>query len=113
MEQITPTLKLHTRQENGGTHINSLIMTHKGNSYHLYGGTKDTIHVFSQSIALYVLTISKEQNRLGLSAYMAPEPFPINSFSLHSAKDIKGTLGADWEHLSPKITVQKLLTHLI
>ncbi|WP_243375051.1 hypothetical protein [Geotalea sp. SG265] len=113
MEQITPTLKLHTRQEKGGTHINSLIMTHKGNSYHLFAGAKDTVHVFSESIALYVLTVNKAEGTLGLNAYMAPEPFPINTFILHSSKDIKRTLGSQWEKLSPETLIQNLTKHLI
>ena len=54
MTPITPTLKLHSHQDNDGIHIDSLIMKHNGNNYHLYAGTKDTIYIFSQSIALYV-----------------------------------------------------------
>jgi hypothetical protein len=60
MTPITPELKLHIHQDKDGIHINSLIMKHKGNSYHLYVGTKDTIYISSQSIAMYVLTVNRQ-----------------------------------------------------
>lgn len=113
MTTITPAIRLHTRAEDGGVHINSLIMKHNGNAYHLYGGTRDTIHIFTQSIALYVLTINKVNGTIGLNAYMSPEAFPINSFYMHTAKDIKGVLGAEWERLSPETIVQKLIKYLM
>jgi len=60
MQALKPTLQLHTREENdNGICINSLIMKHNGNNYHLYANTKDTIYIFSESIALYVLTVNK------------------------------------------------------
>ncbi len=113
MTTITPVLQLHTRAEDRGTHINSLIMKHNGNSYHLYGGARDTIHVFNQSIAIYVLTINKVNGAIELNAYMSPEPFPINSFSLHKVKDIIDILGAKWEQLPPETIVLKLINYLI
>jgi hypothetical protein len=112
MTAIKPTIKLHTREEDNGIHINSLIMKHNGNSYHLYGGARDTIHVFSQSIALYVLTINKVNGTMELNAYMSPEPSPINSFSLHTVKDIIDIFGANWEQL-PALTISmKLINYL-
>jgi len=113
MTAIKPTIKLHTREEDNGIHINSLIMKHNGNSYHLYGGARDTIHVFTQSIALYVLTISKTNRTMGLNAYMSPEPFPLNSYYMHSAKEIINVLGAQWEQLSPETITSKLIKYLI
>ena len=113
MTAIKPTLKLHTREEDGGTHINSLLMKHNGNSYHLYGGTRDSIHVFTQGIALYVLTINKVNGTIELNAYMSPEPFPINTFTLHTAKDIIEIFGAKWEQLSPETITLKLINYLI
>jgi hypothetical protein len=113
MTAITPAIKLHTRAEDGGLHINSLIMKHNGNAYHLYGGTRDTIHVFIQSIALYVLTINKVNGTIDLNAYMSPEPFPINSFYMHTAKDIIDILGTEWERISPETIVQKLVNYLM
>ncbi|QXE92416.1 hypothetical protein KP001_07800 [Geomonas subterranea] len=113
MTPITPELKLHTNQDNESIHINSLIMKHKGNNYHLYAGTKDTLYIYSESVALYVLTISREQGRIGLNAYMSPEPFPINSFYMHSSKEIKDLFGPNWEH-EPSIDIMmKLMDYLM
>lgn len=113
MTPITPELKLHTHQDQDGIHINSLIMKHRGNNYHLYAGTKDTIYIFSQPIALYVLTINREHGKIGLNAYMSPEPFPLNSFYMHSTKDIKDLFGPNWEKLEATVIVLKLIDFLM
>lgn len=110
---ITPTLKLHTHQDKECIHINSLIMKRKGNNYHLYAGTKDTIYIFCESIALYVLTVNREHGIIGLNAYMSPEPFPINSFYMHSLKEIKDLFGPQWEQLPALALVQKLIGYLM
>jgi hypothetical protein len=113
MTAITPELKLHTPQDNDGIHINSLIMRHKGNNYHLYAGTKDTIYIFSQSIALYVLTINREHGKIGLNAYMSPEPFPLNSLYMHSVKEILSVFGPQWEQLDVRVIVLKMMDSLM
>lgn len=113
MTPITTPLKLHTHQDNSGIHINSLIMTHNGNSYHLYVGTKDTIYIFTESIALYVLTVNREHGTIGLNAYMSPEPFPINSFYMHSSKEIKDLFGPKWEQLPALEITLKLINYLM
>lgn len=115
MTAIKPTIKLFTSHEDDSTgiHINSLILEHKGNNYQFQGGSNDTVHVFSQSIALYVLAINKSTGTLALNAFMSPEPDPINGIYLHTPQDIKETLGAKWEHLSPKAITMKLVDHLM
>lgn len=115
MTAITPTIKLFISKEedNAGIYINSLVMEHDGNNYQFYGSSNDTIHVFTQSIALYVLTINRANGTMGLNAFMAPEPDPINSTYLHTPKDIKETLGAKWEHLSTKAITMKLIDCLM
>ena len=115
MTTIKPTIKLFTTQEddNAGIHINSLILEHQGNNYQLHGATNDTIHVFAQSIALYVLTINKALGTMALNAFMSPEPDPINSVYLHTPRDIKETLGAKREQLSPKTITMKLIDYLM
>ena len=114
MTPIKPTLQLHTREENdNGTYVNSLIMKHQGNNYHLFAGAKDTIYVHSESIALYVLTINRESGTIGLNAYMSPEPFPINSFYMHSLSEIVDVFGPKWEQL-PALTITiKLINYLM
>jgi hypothetical protein len=113
MTLITPALKLHTHQDQDGIHINSLIMKHNGNNYHMYAGTKDTIYIFSQSIALYVLTVNKEHGTIGLNAYMSPEPCPINSYYMHSLKEIQDLLGPKWEQLPALDITLKLINYLM
>jgi hypothetical protein len=113
MTPITPELKLHTSQDKDGIHINSLIMRHKENQYHLYAGTKDTIYIFSQPIALYVLTVNREHGKIGLAAYMSPEPFPLNTFYLHTIKHIVSILGPKWEQLPALDITMKLINYLI
>ncbi|QWV98646.1 hypothetical protein KP005_04990 [Geomonas nitrogeniifigens] len=113
MTPITPELKLHTHQHDNGIHINSLILKHKGNNYHLDAGTKDTIYIFSESIALYVLAVNSEHGTIGLNAYMSPEPFPLNSFYMHSPKQIKDLFGPNWGQLPAIDVVLKLMGYLM
>jgi hypothetical protein len=114
MTPIKPTLQLHTREENdNGTYVTSLIMKLNGNNYHLYAGTRDTIYIFSQSIALYVLTVNRESGTIGLNAYMSPEPFPINSFYMHSTKEIVDMFGLKWEQLPELDITMKLINYLM
>jgi len=115
MTTIKPEVKLFTNQDADSTsiQINSLNLVYKGNHYHLPGGTGDTIHVFTQSIAIYVLTINEGQGRMALNAFMVPESDPINHVYLHTPQDIKDILGAKWEQLSPKVITMKLLDYLM
>jgi hypothetical protein len=52
-----------------------------------------------REFALYVLTINKINGTIGLNAYMSPEPFPLNSFYIHSVKEILSVFGLQWEQL--------------
>jgi hypothetical protein len=115
MTAIKPTIKLFTTQDDGsnGIHINSLILVHKDNHYQFHGGTGDTIHVYQQSIALYVLTINQNNGTMALNAFMSPEPDPINGVYLHTPLEIKETLGTKWELLSPMAITTKLINCLI
>lgn len=114
MNQITPVIRLLTQQEsqNSGLHISSLVLEHNGNCYHLHGGTRDTIHVFTQGVCIFVLTINKTLGYIGFNAYMTPEPDPINSIFLQSTRDIKDTLGHKWETMTPKSIVSRLIDYL-
>ena len=113
MTAITPTIKLFTSNKDSGIQINNLILEYNGNHYHFHGATNDTIHVFTQSIALYVLTINKGNGTMALNAFMGPESDPINGVYFHTPKDIKDVLGAKWEALSAKVITIKLINYLI
>lgn len=106
---ICPRIKLHTCQLNQGTYINALILQHQSNNYHLHGCTSDIIHVYTQGLGIYVLTINKGLGYIGMNSYMAPEPDAINSVFLRSNQEIAETLGGNWERMTPKVIVQKLI----
>ena len=113
MNQITtPSIKLHTCYRYQGTYISALVLEHQGNNYHLQGGTKDTIYVFTESLGIYVLTINRGLSYIGLNSYMAPESDPINSMFLHNLQEIKEILGPKWEGMKPVTMVQKLINYL-
>jgi hypothetical protein len=115
MTAIKPTIKLFTSQEDdtNGIHINSLILEHNGNNYQFPGGSNDTIHVFTESVALYVLTVNESTGAMGLNAFMSPEPDVINGIYLHNPQDIKETLGDKWELLSARTIAMKLINYLM
>jgi hypothetical protein len=112
MQLITPIIKLHTSREYQGTYLNCLIIEHQGNNYHLHGSTGTTIHAYSESICLYILSINRTLNSIGLFAYMAPEPDVLNSVSLHNNQEIKDILGQQWEQMKPDAIVKRLLDYL-
>jgi hypothetical protein len=109
MNATIPIIKLFTSKEDTGIHINSLILEHNGNNYHLQGGTKDTIHVFTESIALYVLSINASNGTIGLNAFMSSEPDPINSMYLHNNQEIREYLGNKWESMKAENIVKRLI----
>lgn len=112
MNRITVPIKLHTTNHNQGTYLCNLCFEYRGNNYHLQGGTGSIVHIFTAGVALYVLAINEEHGYMGLNAYMAPEPDPINCLFLHSSKEIREYLGAKWESLKPEIIVTKLIEYL-
>ena len=115
MQAIKPTIELYTSQDDdtNAITINSLYLDHQDNHYQFPGGTNDTIHVYQQKIAIYVLTINETNGTMALNAFMAPEPDPINSIYLHNEQRIKLALGYGWEEMSPATIVEKLIDFLI
>lgn len=113
MTAITPTIKLFTSQDQDSFTIKNLILEHRGNHYDFHGGTNDTIHVFSESIALYVLTMNRSNGTMGLSSFMSPQSDPINGIYLHTPGQIKERLGDNWERMSAKDIVERLINYLM
>jgi hypothetical protein len=74
MTATKPAIKLFTSQEDetNGIHIKSLILVHTSNNYQFHGGTNDSIYVFAQSIALYVLTIDETNGTMGPQCLYGP-----------------------------------------
>src|SRR6185369_2540682 len=114
MNQITPVIRLLTYQESpeAGIQIRTLILEHNSDCYHLQGGTRDIIHVFTQGLGIYVLTINKRYGYMALNSFMVPEPDPINSLFMHNYDDITRTLGNKWEQLSPLTITNRLINQL-
>ena len=113
MNEIMPTIKLHTFYKHEGTHINALILNHQGNNYHFEGRTSDTIYVFTEGLGIYVLTINMRHPHIGMNSYMAPESDPINMVYLHNLQEIVETLGRGWDHMKPVTVAMKLINYLI
>jgi hypothetical protein len=114
MIQISPTIRLFTYRETNesGLQIKSLVFSHNCNNYHLQGGTRDTIYIFTESIGIYVLTVNKALGYMGLNSYMAPESDPINSMFLHNHQEITEHLGSKWESMKAETIVKKLIQYL-
>ena len=114
MTAITPTIKIFTsNKDNASIHINSLILDHNGNNYQFPGGAGDTIHVYQQSIALYILIINETNGTMGLHSFMVPEPDPLNSVYLHTLTEIVNVFGVHWNDLSPLAIVLELIDRLM
>ena len=111
MTPITATIKLHTCYRYQGTYINAFTLEYKGNNYHLHGGTRDTIHVFTESIGIYVLTINKGLGYIGLNSYTSPEPDLINTVFLHNKQEIEECLGQKWEQMKPETITKRLINY--
>ena len=99
--------------QDSGIRIQALIVEYNGNNYHLHGGSRDNIHAFTEGVCIYVLTINTSAGYMGLNTYMSSEPDPINSVFLHSVGEIRETLGANWERMSPRTITTKLINCLI
>jgi hypothetical protein len=114
MQQIIyPTIGVHTIYRHKGAYISALLLTHGDNKYHVQGATTDTIQVFVQGIAIYILITNKDRGYIGMASYMIPESDPINSMFLHSPQEIVRVLGKTREKLSPISIVQKLIDYLM
>src|ERR1039457_1563495 len=70
MTPIMPTIRSMTFQEadSAGLHSRGLILEYQGKTFNLNAGTRDTVHVFTSSIFLYVLTINRPLGYIGLDA---------------------------------------------
>jgi hypothetical protein len=109
MTPIIPSIRLFTNQQDSEIKLSAVILEYQDTCYHLQTQTGDTIHVFSQSICIYVLITNKELDRINLYAYMKPEADPITSICLDSVKEIQAVLGTKWERLSIRAIVVRLL----
>lgn len=115
MTPIAPTIRMMTWEEANQLRLYSrgLILEQQGKSFILNAGTRDKIHVFTQGISLYVLTINQSLDYIGLDAYLPSEQEAINTIFLHSEQQIKDVLGRRWKSLSPSTMAYRLTSYLI
>jgi hypothetical protein len=99
--------------DNAGLHSRGLMLEYENRSYKFNSGTSDTIHVFSRSIYLFVLTINRSLGYLGLDAYVPLEEEPINTIFLHSEYQIKELLGKHWNQMTPETLAIRLTEYLM
>jgi hypothetical protein len=115
MTPIIATIRQMTYQEadRAGLHSRGLILYYENRSYRLRAGTGDTIHVFTRSIYLFVLTLNRSLGYLGLDAYMPMEQEPINTIFLHSEHQIMELLGRHWNRMAPETLAIRLVEYLM
>jgi hypothetical protein len=115
MTPIMPTIRSMTFQEadSAGLHSRGLILEYQGKTFNLNAGTRDTVHVFTSSIFLYVLTINRPLGYIGLDAYYPSEQDPINTVFLHSDYQFTETLGSKWKLMTPRTIATKLTNYLM
>lgn len=115
MKRIFASVRLMTydEQQQWNVHTRGLVLEHQGHSYALNAGTSDRINVFTESVCLYVLTVNMSLDYVGLDAYMAGEPDPVNTVFLHTATEITETLGKRWQQMNPQIIANRLKHYLI
>lgn len=115
MTSIKPTIRRMTYEE--AQHLRlfnrGLTMQHRVTTYNLTAGLSDQIHIFTRSICIFVLTVTKTLGYIGLDAYEPAEPDPINSIFLHSDYQLQDILGPKWDQLSPKSITKRLVDYLI
>jgi hypothetical protein len=115
MTPIIPTVRSMTFQEanSAGLLSRGMILEHQGKTFNLNAGKSDTVHVFTSSIILYVLTINRPLGYIGLDAYYPSEEDPINTVFLHSDYQFTETLGSKWKHMSARTIAIKLTNYLM
>jgi hypothetical protein len=115
MTPLKPTIRQMTFEEanQAGLHSRGLIMDYEGRSYRLHAGTSDELHVFTRSIYLFALSISRSLGYMGLEAYAPLEEEPINSIYLHSEHHIRELLGKNWNLMNAETVAIRLTEYLM
>jgi hypothetical protein len=103
----------YQESDKAGLHSRGLMIDYDKRSYRLNAGNQDTIHVFTRSIYLFVLTINRSFGYIGLDAYMPMEEEPINSIFLHSEHHISELLGRHWSMMTPETLATRLVEYLM
>jgi hypothetical protein len=93
--------------------IRGLVLEHNNRNYYLNAGTRDTVHIFTKSICIYVLTINIPLGYIGLDAYYPTEEDPVLTIFLHSDYQITDALGTRWQQMTPKTIATRLTEFLI
>ncbi len=115
MTPIIPTIRMMTYDEADRAGLNSrgLMLDYENRSYQLNAGARDTIHVFTRSIFIFVLTLYRSLGYMGLDTYMPMEEEPINTIFLHSEQQIIELLGKHWNRMTHGTLVLRLVEYLM
>lgn len=115
MEQITAQVRLFTYQNprDNSIELKSISIQYHNTDFYLTGSTGDSIYIFQESIALYVLSINEDLNKITLNTYLAPEADPVTTLALHTLEEIEQLLGLNWKSKEPLELVHILINHLI
>jgi hypothetical protein len=113
MTPVYPVNKPITYEVAANGNHRGLILEHNTRRYYLNAGLRDTIHIFTKSICIYVLTINRPLGYIGLDAYFPSEEDPINTVFLHSDYQITDALGTRWQQMNPSTIATKLSDYLI
>ena len=99
--------------DHAGFHSRGSMLEYENRTYKLNSGTSDTIHIFTRSIYLFVLTLNRSLGYMGLDAYVLLEEEPINTIFLHSEYQLRELLGRNWNQMSPETLSIRLTEYLM
>ena len=110
MMLINPTIRTMTFEEDRdfSDFHQGLMLEHNCISYRLTAGTKDNLHVLESGPVLYVLTLNKSLDYIGLDVYMPNEGDAIDSIFLQGDA-ITECIGKGWRSLP----LTQLVTRLV
>ncbi len=110
MQQIQPTIRTMAWDEaREFGHLNrGRVMDYNCISYRLSVGTTDDLYTFKSGVTLYVLTINRLIDYVGLDAYIGSEKDPIDSIFLQGSA-IEECIGNNWRSLSLTTLTTRLI----
>ena len=115
MQQVKVSIRMLTYNNptDNSIELKSLCIQHNRSEYFLEGQIGDSIYVFTESIATYVLSVNRSIGKITLNAYMAPEADPIATVPLYTPEEIEELVGLNWESEEPLAIATKLINCLI
>ena len=110
MTKINPTIRFMTPEETRTTKLmnaGSVIVLGK-TTIPIAAGRSDKVHVFFDSTVLYVLSINRRHEYVGLEIFDATSGEEYDSIFLQHQSEIQHCFGDNWLELEP-IAIAKIL----